>query len=187
MERKQWKRRKYFIHPSVQLKYIGMSILPALVIGVFCTHILITTGEFIVDKERQKVVQQISSMTQILQQLVEEDYPPEIIEKVLRLRKEMFSFQKVVKDPYENTLKEWNRARKLILGGVSLILLCTAIAALVYSHQIAGPLYRIKKYIDMLAEGQDIPPVKVRTHDEFKEVAESLDKLRERLKEKNVL
>jgi hypothetical protein len=41
--------------------------------------------------------------------------------------------------------------------------------------------------MDELAEGKDIPPVKFRNSDEFKELAESVEKLRSFLKSKGVI
>ena len=39
----------------------------------------------------------------------------------------------------------------------------------------------------MLSEGKDTGPVRFRKHDEFKEVAASLDKLRSNLKDRGLL
>ena len=47
--------------------------------------------------------------------------------------------------------------------------------------------FRMKRYVDMLSKGEDIPPVVLRKNDEFKDFAESLDKLRTYLKGKGLL
>ena len=41
------RRRRYFVHPSCQLRYIAFSILPALIVSLFCTSLLLYTGESI--------------------------------------------------------------------------------------------------------------------------------------------
>ena len=53
-----------------------------------------------------------------------------------------------------------------------------AVLSLLYSHRTAGPLYRIKKCVDSFVEKKDTGPIKLRKHDEFKDLAASLEKLR---------
>jgi signal transduction histidine kinase len=75
----------------------------------------------------------------------------------------------------------WNSTRNSIIIILLLVLFGVGIAALLFSHRIVGPIFRIKRYIDMLADGQDIPPVKIRKNDEFQDVADSLERLRQRI------
>ena len=56
-----------------------------------------------------------------------------------------------------------------------------------FSHRIAGPLYRIRTCVDMLAEGKNMAPIRLRKRDEFKELAASLENLRSALKDKGLL
>lgn len=67
------------------------------------------------------------------------------------------------------------------------VLLLVGLLSLLYSHRIAGPLFRIISCVDMLVEGKDIPPIRLRDNDQFKDLAESLDKLRIHLKDAGLL
>jgi len=40
--------------------------------------------------------------------------------------------------------------------------------SLVFSHRIAGPVYRLERTLDRLIEGEDVVPLEVRKHDELK-------------------
>lgn len=104
--------------------------------------------------------------------------------KMVRFLDNLHSIQVESGRRYKRNLKFLQEVRNALLFGEALIFVCVGILALVYSHRIAGPIFRISKYIKMLSEGKEIPPVKVRYYDEFKEVAEQLDKLREKLGEK---
>jgi len=67
------------------------------------------------------------------------------------------------------------------------ILLITPIFVLIgtfLSHRIAGPIFRINKYIDALISGDYSQGLHLRKKDELKDVAEKLGKLREALSEK---
>lgn len=184
MNKSKIRRRRYFIHPSVQIKYIGMSIIPALLISVFCIYFLIHVGDFMLRRGEHKLNLEASSINQTLQQLQTRRYPRELAEKIIQVNKDFQSFQSTLNETYYDTLKGWNETKKSALWVVCLILICVGIMSLLYSHRIAGPIYRIRQCIDMMSEGKDIPPIKLRTYDEFKEVAASLNKLREKLKEK---
>lgn len=49
------------------------------------------------------------------------------------------------------------------------------------SHRIAGPIYRIKKFLDDVTNGDYSQRLKLRKHDELKDVAEAMNKLVDKL------
>ncbi len=52
---KRFKRTTYFVHPSIQLKYMALSILPALVVSLFCIHLLINSAELVLNIEKMVI------------------------------------------------------------------------------------------------------------------------------------
>ena len=46
---------------------------------------------------------------------------------------------------------------------------------LVFTHRVAGPIYRFEQTLDRLARGEDIASVKIRKGDELKEMADKLN------------
>ena len=74
-----------------------------------------------------------------------------------------------------------------LLAVLCLSILCVGIISLIYSHSIAGPIYRLKKAIEALLEGKEISHIKLRPGDEFQDLADSLEKLRVILKNKGYL
>lgn len=182
-----FQRKKYLVHPSSQFKYIAIGVLPAFVIGIFSLYLLLKTGEMTLQAERAKLSVEISSLNYTIQELQTEKYPPEIVEKIKGLKKELISLQNILKLTYYDTLKEWNKTKVLIFIGLFSVLIIVGIVSLLYSHRVAGPLVRLKTCIDTLSEGKDTSVIQVRRYDEFKELAESLEKLREGLKSKGML
>lgn len=177
------KRKNYFISPSIQIKYILMSVLPAALIGVYATLFLFKTGELLLLREEGRLSVEISSYICNLSAITKDIPSVEVKRTMIRSLDDLYSIQKDSKKRYLNNLKFLIEVKNILLFGQALIFLCVGILALIYSHRIAGPIFRISRYIEMLTEGKEIPPVKVRYYDEFKEVAELLDKLREKLKE----
>lgn len=181
---KEWrkKRKSYFVHPSLQIKYIAMSVLPALVVSLFCTYFLIKSGELILEAEKNKIFIGTSSVGYMIQEMEIKHYPPDTIQKMRNLKKELVSLQNILRITYFDTMKEWKKIKYLILAGLTAVLVIVGLMSLLWSHRIAGPLLRLTSYVNMLAEGKDIPQVRIRRYDEFKELAAALEKLRKRIK-----
>lgn len=69
--------------------------------------------------------------------------------------------------------------------GLTLLVFISMLAAnLLVSNRIVGPVYRLKRYMDSIANGQDLGAMKVRDDDYFSEVAESYNKMLEKIKSK---
>jgi signal transduction histidine kinase len=62
-----------------------------------------------------------------------------------------------------------------LIAGIFLIL--SLLFGILYSHRLAGPIYRIEKTILQLINGARNFKVKLRKRDEFKKLAETLNKL----------
>lgn len=185
--RATFKRKKYLIHPSSQLKYIAFSILPALIMSVSCTYFLFRGGELILKTQKEDHFVEISSITQSIYALQTEGCPKDTVDELQTLMNELLPLQTILAMTHFDTISKWEETKLLILAGLFGILVGIAALALLASHKIAGPIFRIKSCIDMLYEGEDIPPIQLRKNDEFKELAVSLEKLRARLKEKGFL
>lgn len=181
------KRRRYLIHFSSQFKYIAMSILPVAIIGIFGAYFLVGSGELIVKIQEQQLKISVSSLQLTIREIERSGYPPESVGKIRALKNELLALDNIFKVVYFDSLKKWSETKIIMLLVLVVVILLSAILSLLYSHRIAGPIFRLKRYIDMLAHGVDIPPVQVRNYDEFKEVAESLENLRATLKKNGML
>ena len=88
---------------------------------------------------------------------------------------------------YYNLVEEWAKTRMKLMAVLFLVMLFVGIISLIYSHRIAGQIYRLKKSIEALQEGKEIGCIKLRPADEFQDLADSLEKLRVILKSKGCL
>lgn len=164
-----------------------MSILPAFVTSFFCIFFLLRTGELTLQAEKTKLDVEVTSFNSTIQELKTSQYPPELVDKIQNLKKELIALNNILSVTYFDTLNEWNKTKALLFVGLGFVLLFVGTISLLYSHRIAGPIVRLKSYIDMFSEGKDVSNIQIRFYDEFKEVAESLEKLRVSLKSKGVL
>ncbi len=177
MTKKLYKRKKFIIHYAVQVRYILMSVLPALIVSVFCILVLVKTGENMIQRS-EIILNRIDSYGQMLNELQVQGQPRDVLEKILTLKIELLSFRRSMQGLYLTNMAEWDNNRLQILFVLFFVLFFVMILAVIYSHRIAGPIYRVKRYLDIMALGKDVPPpISFRKHDEFKEIAESLNKV----------
>lgn len=181
------KRKHYFIHFSIQFKYMVMSILPALVMSIFCIYFLLKSGQIMLFKEKEMLSLQAASINKTLQEMGKEEYSKDTKQEIEVLKKKLLIFKENLDIKYFVTVEEWAKIKMALLAILALVLIGVGVMSLLYSHRIAGPLFRIKKSIDMLSECKNIPAVQVRKYDEFKELAGSLEKLRRVLKDRGFL
>jgi methyl-accepting chemotaxis protein len=174
-------RRKYFINPSVQLKYIVMSVAPALVMSIFCIHFLIDAGQQQLRNHQERISVTFDALQKDSSQLGKAETADQRIEDIQKIIKYLTLIQKDLEARDKEIVSNWKLTQNSIILIILLALFGVGAAALIFSHRIVGPIFRIKRYIDMLADGQDIPVVKIRKNDEFQDVADSLEKLRKRI------
>jgi nitrogen fixation/metabolism regulation signal transduction histidine kinase len=181
MRKQMIRRRRYFVHPSSQLKYIAFSILPALIMTLFSVYFLNVSGELILGIQTETVLTELSVVEQTIVR-VREAATKETADDVRRLNDVLYSFADAVLLPYLEAPQRWNEAKTVLFACLFSALMGTTILAVLYSHKIAGPLFRVKTIINMLSEGKDPQVIQFRKNDEFKELAEALEQLRLTLK-----
>jgi len=163
------RRRKYYIHPSVQTKYILMSILPVLMVGIW--SVLVVNNLSSLQQELWMKTVKMPSLERM----------PENVKVYLNnLYRNYYQYFLMDKWVYQ-------KIKQIFIFDALILIIGFGFLGLIFSHRIAGPLYRMRRYIDMLSKGQEIPPVRVRGYDEFKEIAHSLDNLRISLNNKRRL
>ena len=100
-----------------------------------------------------------------------------------QLSGELINLTQSMESSYADTIYNWNKTRRVLFLAMFGVLILLGFWAFIYSHRLAGPLYRIQKNIDELVRGEDIPPVVLRKNDEFKELGASLENLRLKIRE----
>lgn len=175
------KRRKYFINPSVQLKYIVMSVAPALLMSIFCIHFLINAGQEQLKIYKQRISVTFDALQKDTNRMGTTKTPEQRIEDIKSIIRYLTVIQNDLEARDQEIINNWKVTQSSIILVLLLALFGVGAAALIFSHRIVGPIFRIKRYIDMLADGQDIPVVKIRKNDEFQDVAQSLERLRKRI------
>ena len=184
---KRFRKKKLFIHPSSQLKYILLSMLPALIMTLFCSYLWIQSGRLIRQIGAERALEQVVRINYATDTFAKENQTNETSARKRMFKKGLYSVGDILETAYIETSNEWHRQTTISLIVLLLVLLSSGLLSLLYSHRIAGAVFNMRRCADMLAKGEDIPPIQLRKHDEFKDLAESLEKLRMELKAEGFL
>jgi signal transduction histidine kinase len=74
--------------------------------------------------------------------------------------------------------------RYLLIAGLLSIILAS-VSILFYSHRIAGPMYRLHKHLQDMIKGDYKERLRFRKNDEFKHLADAINKIQDKLMENN--
>lgn len=74
---------------------------------------------------------------------------------------------------------------RTLVGTTLLAALLAAILILTYSNRVAGPIYHLRKHLELMIEGNYDKELHFREKDEFKYLADAINKLQEKLKTGN--
>ena len=74
--------------------------------------------------------------------------------------------------------KKWSLTFIFLISSVGLFV-AIFIAGLYLSHKLAGPVYRIEKWVNEVVSGQTNEKLSFREHDFFPEMAENINKLKD--------
>ncbi len=171
------RRRKYLIHPASQFKFIILSILPALLISTFCSFLFFYTGESILKGLTQNINNGIGAISLSVYRLETGKLEAPALE-VETLKNELAALKTTLDTDHFKAMRTWHYIKMITLATTAVVVLIAALLALLHSHKIAGPAFRLRDCMERLARGEDIPPVRLRTGDQFTEVAEALETLR---------
>jgi len=184
---KLFRRRHYFIHPSSQVKYIEMAVVPALVLSFICSFFLIASGDIFLMKAKAHLFNEMASLNEVLHRLNAAENARDTAATMALLEKRITVLQDNLELEYFATAQQWAKTKMLLFMLLAGGILFSGFMALLFSHRIAGPICRLRAVAEMFAQGKDTPPIRFRTRDEFKEIADIFEKLRLSLKEKGVL
>ena len=180
-------RKRYFIHPSSQIKYISFAVLPALFVSLCCSYWLIEGANTALRSAMEKSLEPIYSTKKRIENFGDSHSSAEALKIAACLEAEIAGLKEELERNYTDMVASWVRTGTTVYVSLLFSLLLVGVLALLYSHRIAGPLFRIKRCLDSFTVGKDTGSIKLRKHDEFKDLAASLERLRTILKEKGVL
>ncbi len=202
--------RNYLLDPKFQLKYTGLLVLVAVLLsGVLGARIWITSEEVIKQSQQtlkqgretvkrgQKTVEESKKVSDVVSMNIAREYAdnPELAKLFKsdtekrnaelsaeqdRLTKDAESLAEQAK----NLKAQQKKTLNIIVGGLVLLVVAIGIIGIVFTHKIAGPVFKMTRLLTKVGEGQLKVSSGLRKGDElvdfFRAFTRMVDKLRER-------
>lgn len=181
MEKRSYKRRRYFIKPALQLRYMTVIILWMLTTAFIAGYLFYFSiwGAIIPEFSEAKLAEKLEVLSRSkgyeqARQAVPED-------KTLSIFGEAKLLSAQEQQTVANILKQANLR---LIPKLIVLILVMAVVSIFISHKIAGPIYRFEKSAKAIEEGDLTLKFKLRQGDELKELADALDKMTASLRSK---
>jgi hypothetical protein len=206
--RHQRRARNYLLDPHFQLKYTGMLVAIALVISaVLGVQLFRTSNGLIVESRRtveqgqetvrhgQALIEESRKVSAVVSMNIAKEYAdnPELLavfkqdsaEQERKLKAEQQRLQEVSQGLQQQSaaLEAQQRSTLYVLfGGLSLLVLVIGVAGIVFTHKVAGPIFKMKGLLARLGEGHWRLPSGLRKGDELHHFFEAFVKMVEALR-----
>ena len=177
------RRSHFFIHASSQSKVIALSVIPALLMAVYSLYVVYvgTWPVIVASVETPRV--SVMEARALLATYRSPEYAGAMTRGAMlrQLDAQLADMDQQLADGHESMIAAWGAARLRITMALFAALFLVGTLSVLTSHRLVGPLTRIRNNLNSLAAGESIPPVHLRKHDEFKDLAAALEALRQRL------
>jgi hypothetical protein len=144
--------RNYLLDSRFQLKYSGMLVLVALAIsGVMGAVIYETTSAVVAESsaliDESKKVSEVSRMNV-------KDFAPDNPELLSEFNREADAHDKLISDQQASLIRGQKRLILSLVGGLAMMVVCIGILGILFTHRVAGPVFKMKRLLKMVGDGR---------------------------------
>jgi len=173
--RKRYVRRIYIINWRFQFRYIVFMIIPIILLGLFAVIIGFRVAYDMASTQRQQLMVMISSLENSLKDIENFLMDRSTLEKAVNSIRTLKTFSQ---DLVAINMLELRRLSYLLVLAMFMLISGAIIVGIFSSHRIAGPIFRLQRHIREMSKNVLSTPIRIRAHDEFQELASTLEELR---------
>jgi signal transduction histidine kinase len=193
--------RNYLLDSRFQLKYTGMIVFVALIISaVLGVALYITTRNMVGESEKvvqqsQKVTEESKKVSDVSRMNVREfaSDSPELLAEFNKEAAEtdrvVAEQQQAVVDQQQSLLRHQADLIWSLVGGLALLVFAIGILGIYFTHKVVGPVYKMKRLLKQVGEGNLHVDARLRKGDELQDFFEAFQDMVANLRmfEKNQL
>ena len=177
--------RNYLLDSRFQLKYTGMIVAVALIISaVMGTALYVTTRNMVgesakVVEESQKVTVESKKVSEVSLMNVKAFAPDspglldEFDKEAAETDRAVAAQQKAVVDQQALLLKHQADLIWSLIGGLALMVTAIGILSIYFTHKVVGPVYKMKRLLKKVGEGNLHVDARLRKGDELQDFFEA--------------
>jgi hypothetical protein len=174
--------RNYLLDSRFQLKYAGMLMLVAIASsGVMGAVIYETTGAVV--SESSALVDESRKVSEVSRMNVK-DFAPDSPELLSEFNREADAHDKAISEQQASLIRRQQRMILSLVGGLALMVLCIGVLGILFTHKVAGPVFKMKRLLKMVGDGRLQIAERLRKGDELQSFFDTFTAMVESLRER---
>ncbi len=167
--------RNYLLDSRFQLKYSGFLVAVALVIsGVLGTVVWSVTTAMVT--ESQKVIEESKKVSEVSRMNIK-DLAGDSPELLAEFNKEADEHDVMIADQQARLVHRQEVLIESVVGGLTLMVVLIGLLGIYVTHKIAGPVYKMKRLLGQVGQGNLRVEARLRKGDELRDFFEAFTKM----------
>jgi len=159
--------RNYLLDSRFQLKYAGFLVVVAIAISGVMGAVLYETTKSVVSEstallEESKKVSEVSRMNV-------RDLASDSSELVTEFNREADAHDRLLADQQASLIRRQRWMLTSLVGGLALMVLLIGLLGIYFTHKVAGPIFKMKKLLKRVGEGNLRVETRLRKGDELQD------------------
>jgi hypothetical protein len=178
--------RNYLLDSRFQLKYAGFLVVVAIVISAVMGVVLYQTTGAVVT-ESSALVDESRKVSEVSRMNVK-DFAPDSPELLAEFNREADAHDKLISEQQASLIRRQQRMIQSLVGGLALMVALIGVLGILFTHKVAGPVYKMSRLLKLVGDGQLQVAASLRKGDELQEFFDTftsmVSSLRDREKQK---
>jgi methyl-accepting chemotaxis protein len=159
--------RNYLLDSRLQLKYTGILVAVAIVISSITGAVLFATTRSVVN-ESSALVDESRKVSEVSRMNVR-DLAPDSPDLLTGFNREADAHDKMIADQQAALIRGQARMLASLVGGLALMVVLIGLLGIYFTHKVAGPVYKLKRLLKQVGEGDLHVDARLRRGDELQD------------------
>ncbi len=173
--------RNYLLDSRFQLKYSGFLVLVAIAISAVMGAVLYETTGAVVT-ESSALVDESRKVSEVSRMNVK-DFAPDSPELLAEFNREADAHDKLISEQQASLIRRQQRMILSLVGGLALMVVLIGLLGILFTHKVAGPVYKMSRLLKLVGDGQLQVEASLRRGDELKEFFDNFTAMVSRLRD----
>jgi nitrogen fixation/metabolism regulation signal transduction histidine kinase len=172
--------RNYLLDSRFQLKYTGFLVAVAIVISGVTGAVLFETTRSVV-VESTALVDESRKVSEVSRMNVR-DLAPDSPDLLTEFNREADAHDKMIADQQSSLIRRQARMLESLVGGLALMVVLIGMLGIYFTHKVAGPVYKMKRLLKQVGEGDLHVESRLRRGDELQDFFDVFTQMVENLR-----
>jgi nitrogen fixation/metabolism regulation signal transduction histidine kinase len=157
--------RNYLLDSRFQLKYAGFLVLVALAISAVMGAVLYQSTKSVVT-ESSALVDESRKVSEVSRMNVK-DFAPDSPELMSEFNREADAHDHLISEQQASLIRRQQRMIESLVGGLALMVVAIGLLGILFTHKVAGPVYKMSRLLKSVGDGQLQVEASLRRGDEL--------------------